>query len=290
MPTVRCIGCGREVSVASIACPNCQTPIGYKEGTPAPSYPRAQEAERAMPILTSLTASTDGHNGDGGRGSSLGRAAVRAHYCPNCGSPAVEGDRFCSSCGHPFQTEPQELRYRISALRVVLISFLSGGLYLFYWLFLTWKQYRDHSREEGYPVWHALTQFVPIYGLYRFHAHVRSYKELLDQVGLRHSLSPGRAVVTVVVTNVMDYIVWNSESVSPLLLAIHAASVVIVAGLLFAIQSNLNRYWAHLPNVVLREAKVGFGEVVFAIVGVLIWLSAIGSVLDAANPGSGIGV
>ena len=29
--------------------------------------------------------------------------------------------------------------------------------YLFYWFYLTWRQYRDHTGDTAYPVWHALT-------------------------------------------------------------------------------------------------------------------------------------
>jgi hypothetical protein len=28
-----------------------------------------------------------------------------AGYCPNCGTPRLEGDNFCSKCGNPFSEE-----------------------------------------------------------------------------------------------------------------------------------------------------------------------------------------
>ena len=76
------------------------------------------------------------------------------------------------------------------------MAVLSYGLYLFYWLYLTWKQYRDHTGQEVFPVWHALTLAVPIYGLFRTHAHVRSFKELMFSSGVTSTLSPGWASLT----------------------------------------------------------------------------------------------
>ena len=73
--------------------------------------------------------------------------------------------------------------------RILLMAVLSYGLYLFYWFYLTWKQYRDHTGREAFPVWHALTLVVPIYGLFRTHAHVRSFKELMVNSGYFNSHS-----------------------------------------------------------------------------------------------------
>ena len=50
-----------------------------------------------------------------------------------------------------------EIPCLISVRRVVLLSALSGGLYLYYWFFITWKHYRDHTGAEAYPAWHALS-------------------------------------------------------------------------------------------------------------------------------------
>ena len=147
-------------------------------------------------------------------------------YCPDCGSEARTEDEFCRSCGHPIVTEAtfcpecgievapdsgycgscgasivriEPLLYRLSTRRVILMSFLSWGLYLVYWSYLTWQQYRDHTKSEAYPVWHALSLAVPIYGYFRMHAHVRSFKELMTSAGLTNTLAPGTAVFALVV-------------------------------------------------------------------------------------------
>ena len=89
----------------------------------------------------------------------------------------------------------------ISPTRLLVMLVLSYGLYLFYWLYLTWKQYRDHTGQRVFPVWHALTQFVPIYKWFRFHAHVRVYKELMTDSDVPSSLSPFWAVVVLIISS-----------------------------------------------------------------------------------------
>ena len=89
----------------------------------------------------------------------------------------------------------------ISSRRLLGMLVLSYGLYLFYWFYLTWKQYRDHTGQEGFPVWHALTLFVPIYKWFRFHAHVRVYKELMINSGVPNSLSPIWTVVVMIIAS-----------------------------------------------------------------------------------------
>ena len=129
---------------------------------------------------------------------------METRSCPNCGAAVEPGDAFCKSCGRPLAGDPWPLRYWISPTRVVVMSVLSWGLYLFYWFYLTWKQYRDHTREEAYPVWHALTLLVPIYGYFRMHAHVRTFDELMHSASISSTLSRGGAVFALVVLSILD--------------------------------------------------------------------------------------
>jgi hypothetical protein len=158
---------------------------------------------------------------------------------------------------------------------------LSYGSYLFYWFYLTWKQYRDHTRTEAYPVWHALALSVPIYGLFRTHAHMRSFKKLMLEAGLSNTISPGWAVVLVLISSALD---WAPFKGSLMLFFIPTfISIAAVAGLLLQVQGNLNRYWTSLGNVRLTDAGVGVGEIVLGVTGVLLW---IGTMLILVYPTS----
>ena len=129
---------------------------------------------------------------------------METRICPNCSATVEPGDAYCRACGRELAALQPPLRYRLSPTRVVFMSILSGGLYLFYWFYLTWKQYRDHAGKEAYPVWHALTLLVPIYSFFRMHAHVRSFKELMTNGRVTNSLSAGWAVFILVVLVVLN--------------------------------------------------------------------------------------
>jgi hypothetical protein len=188
------------------------------------------------------------------------------------------------------------LPYLLSPTRVLVMTVLTYGLYLFYWFYLTCRQYRDHTGHPVFPVWHTLTLLVPIYGLFRVHAHIRFFRELMVGANVPCSLSAGWSVVLVMVSSALA---WASFRVSGGFEALTAGEavtreaaratalldgvgMVVVAGLLLSAQGNLNRYWASLPNVKLVSARIGVGEVVFVIIGILSWANTLATWLSPA--------
>ena len=166
------------------------------------------------------------------------------------------------------------------------MSILSGSLYFLDWLYITWKQYRDHTGEQVYPVWHALTQFVPIYSLFRVHAHARSFKELMTRANVDTTISTGVAVFAVLVYGVVNYAGFRltfdeiTEGVAVALFLIDVFSVIIVAGLLLRLQENLNRYWSSIIEGEVQDAGISVGEVVFAVIGILLWAGTLATLLS----------
>lgn len=228
-------------------------------------------------------------------------------FCPNCGTEMQAAARFCRSCGRELSSHaqavpaqqvagdmPQILPYRISLTRVLLMTVLSTGLYLLYWFYLTWKQYRDHTGTEAYPIWHALTLFIPIYGLFRAHAHMRSFKELMLKASLPTTISPGWAVVLILISSALGWASFQvsfggepTQGISLVILILDLVAIAATAGLLLQVQQNLNRYWSGLTNVTAVSADIGVGEVVFGIIGVLAWIV---TVLSLVNPTPWFGV
>lgn len=167
------------------------------------------------------------------------------------------------------------------------MSVLSWSLYLVYWLYITWKHYRDYTGEEVFPVWHALTQLVPIYGLFRVHAHARSFKELMTSANVETTISAGGVVFAVVIFDVLG---WQetrlgfgeiTEGVALTLTIMDIISVIIVAWLLLHLQGNLNRYWDSLVGATASDARIGVGEVIFAVLGVLFWADTFATLLSS---------
>ena len=180
----------------------------------------------------------------------------------------------------------------ISLTRIVLMSIISMGIYWLYWMYRTWAQYRDHTAGDAdqvgqthYPVWHGLTQLLPVYGWFRFHAHVRLYKAVVQERGIADRLNPGW-LVTIAIINFIASIVAGSMR-SPLDVETANAAVIIIgylitlitilvlAGILGWIQSNLNQYWLAVGGVPAQNARFGKGEAACIIIGILFWIGTI---------------
>jgi len=187
------------------------------------------------------------------------------------------------------------LPFKISLTRVFIMTFLSSGMYLFYWFYLTWRQYRDHTNATVFPVWHTLALCVPIYGWFRFYAHIRSFNELIVKVGLSDTIKVGIAVCLFAISNSLD---WRSfkaglgettEETALLIIQLDFLSVAVTAGLLLYFQGKLNRYWSSLANVRLKDARIGIGEVIFAVIGILFWLDISATLLSPSYRLSALG-
>lgn len=207
--------------------------------------------------------------------------------CANCGEINSTASQFCSNCGvSEFNEVPPGLRDRlgdgvgstrssaviVSGNRVVLASVLSGGLYLLYWFYITWKQLSRETENTHYPVWHALTLLVPIYGLFRMHAHVRLINELAFRHRIAETFGPSLAVVLLVLSNVLD---WASIGVTNYFatVLITAISTALVTMLMKMAQEVLNLYWGKaLSPSSVRYARIGVGELIIVIIGIIRWI------------------
>lgn len=168
--------------------------------------------------------------------------------------------------------------------RVVMMMVASDGLYFFYWFYLTWKQYRDHTSEEAFPFWHTMTQSVPVYGLFRVHAHMGTFAELIGKHGTPSTIRPKWAVAVILISTLLSLASWLitlqghlSQGQALMALALAIVQTAMVAWLLVGVQSNLNSYWNSISTGASR-AKVGAGEVVLAILGSISWLLTIAAV------------
>ena len=141
------------------------------------------------------------------------------------------------------------MRYHISLKRVLFMTVLSVGLFLFYWFYITWKQYRDHTQADAYPVWHALTLLVPIYGLFRTHAHARTFRDLIRDAGIPGSIEASIVVVLSLIAQILGNVSFALSADAGTLedaiviAVIDAIAIVLVLFALLHLQSNLNRYW-----------------------------------------------
>ena len=83
---------------------------------------------------------------------------------------------------------------------VFLLTTGTMSLYFFVHLGLMWAELKRARQDPSMkPVGHALAQFVPLYGWFRFHAHVRTLDQMLISAGSPHRVSAGRATAMYVI-------------------------------------------------------------------------------------------
>lgn len=83
---------------------------------------------------------------------------------------------------------------------VFLLTFGTSSFYFFVHLGLMWAEMKRARQDPTMrPIGHAMAQFVPFYGWFRFHAHVRTLDEMLTSAGSPIRVSAGRATTMYVI-------------------------------------------------------------------------------------------
>lgn len=227
-------------------------------------------------------------------------------FCPYCSHQVESTHIFCGGCGkalpadsstHPEVVQTEQpgpvLPYRISPNRILVMTLVSAGFYLFYWFYITWQQYRNHTGNKVFPTWHTLSLTIPGYGLFRTHAHMRVLKELLIDTGVPCTISVGWVIALVLFINLLGVAslflpggLFNDGAISFWVAFVRAllnmVSVAIVLGILQHVQQNLNRYWASLENVTVIDLNIGAGEIILGVIGVLTWIITVASLVSPA--------
>jgi hypothetical protein len=129
---------------------------------------------------------------------------------------------------------------------VAALGVASFSLYSMYWLYATWKEIKQERADPDMrPFWHMMALLVPIYGLFRFHAHIRTIKEEAESHSGATSLMPGVCVVLWIVTG-LAVLPGLTGQVIPWwvnLLATAVTTVPVVWG-----QAALNGAWRLAPG------------------------------------------
>lgn len=296
---VNCTNCARQVIPQAKFCSYC----GERLAIPCPSCETLNASDALF--CHNCGGSLAGHLEPAAPGS---EGPVQPEEdrprCPRCSAINEPASTYCFQCGLSLEdgsvdqapcvaaTRAQHrIDFRIPLWRVLLMSLLSAGLYMIYWFYLTWEHYRDSTDDEAYPVWHALALCIPIYGLFRAHAHMQAFRELMIRKGIVTFISPAWAIVAVLVAAFCWYRLWdaleayfrqaNVQASLPagLQLTLVCVAGIAVAWLLLLVQSDLNRYWDHVCE---RLTSTGFSvmETALAIAGGFVWYDSIAKVVS----------
>ena len=214
-------------------------------------------------------------------------------HCTYCKTEFLPDHNFCSACGNDLLSAINGVNvtrqsahappYYISPTKIISMAFLTNGLYLFYWFYITWKHYQDTTGESVYPVWHALSLIVPIYNLFRIYKHVQTFKTLMSDQNLPNSLHPSWTIILFIILSLLDWFSFqtaiNDITSRTIVTAsfLNLLSAVTLAGMLIQLQRNFNDYWDNLPEPVsgqsnLTAMKITMPEIILIGIGLLTWL------------------
>jgi hypothetical protein len=158
----------------------------------------------------------------------------------------------------------------LNPMRVLLLCVVSTGLYLLFWSYFTWRQLQPVTGDRHFPVWHALTLFVPIYSIFRLHRHFSIINDEAVKAGTS-SIGPGAAVTLVVLANVLAFASVGITDVAAGLVVTVISTGLITTALYFA-QDALNQVW-RARNRAAEERRSAHGaEIVVTAFGALGWL------------------
>ncbi len=187
-----------------------------------------------------------------------------ANYCSACGAQGfAEVTLEQGEAGPPYlPLTPESYALRLSIARIIILSIVTSGLYVFYWLYLTWKHLQSETGEVHYPVWHALTFLVPIYGLFRIHKHVSVIQDVSQRAGVEALLNPALAVTMLALYWLMAVLSANSESFGTFVV-LNLIRLALITTVIVRSQATLNNYWSSVKGEALARVPLGGGEVRF---------------------------
>jgi hypothetical protein len=128
-----------------------------------------------------------------------------------------------------------------------------------------------------YPFWHAVSLFVPIYGLFRFHANYRMINELLATTRSTERVRPLAAAATLLGGNLLAAFPASSEQ---LLLLNVVVGMAMVSWVIYHGQSGMNAFW-DAKRAPVSANGVRLGERLLIGFGAGLWFVLILSLLMA---------
>ena len=199
-----------------------------------------------------------------------------ASFCPECGNQLSDSGPQQQGGGYPYiMGEENSNAILLSSTRLIVLSVLSLGIYYYYWGYITWKQLQSETEDVHYPVWHALSLIVPVYGLFRIHKHVRVIRDLAAKSGVETSLSPDLAFVLMALNFVLGFTPLAFGGAATILTVFAAIlSLTISTTVIVWAQAPLNRHWAGARSDTLSYAPIAAAEVAIVILGLLLFAVA----------------
>ena len=154
---------------------------------------------------------------------------------------------------------------------VFLLTLGTFSLYFFVYLGVTWAELKRERRDPGMnPVGHVLAQLVPFYGYFRFHAHMRTVDELLEETGATERVDPLRSTIAYIIIGVFSLVAGLEQTPDWLIFP----SMALYGALAVWHQRGLNAYYDRASGGT-AVARVHWGEWTIIVLGMVLLLFAV---------------
>jgi len=131
-----------------------------------------------------------------------------------------------------------------------VLSVLSLGAYIPIWFGLTWAELkREAGDERMLPIAHALSIFVPGYGLWQAHRHFALLDAHLRKVDATRGVDPFAAAIG---TGIW-WLTFTHYSTEPIFLALDTIELIAGTAVVVYGQRALNAYWRSRPGPPVEE-------------------------------------
>lgn len=212
-------------------------------------------------------------------------------FCGSCGAPRESlALKFCRQCGAAFGAVAPSIPVPAAAVApappvlvdarrrprvvVALLGLFGSATYGFWWLWMSWRELKRIRGESTMaPFWHAFACFaVPLYGLFRFHAHFRTIDELNDRAGIPVRAGAGLAtlvfflLIGIMYSGLLLGYAASTTGAPGLGFSLHPLSLLVVgSAYAFIVRSGqeaLNAYYASLSGQAVPQRTHAL-EIVF---------------------------
>lgn len=161
-----------------------------------------------------------------------------------------------------------------------VLTVLSFGAYVAIWFGLSWVELKRETGDERMaPFAHALSIFVPIYGIWQAFRHFT----LIDTV--RRKVDPARGVdaLTGALGTGIWWLTFTHYSTEPIFMALDAIELAAGAAVVMYGQHALNAYWRSRPGPPVTEGMTQLDWLALGVAASYAFVTLIGMLTGPAS-------
>jgi hypothetical protein len=192
------------------------------------------------------------------------------NYCPECGKQVKEGSKKCEECGASFEMEKyhkSEYSNVQPTNKLILLIFLTGGLYQIYWFYRNWRDFKEHKNLDISPGLRTVGLFIPFVNLYFVGTQFKDLKDYEEEAGVK-PFSLYAVVISWVVLLYLSTRLGFYENPFTGLISVFLSFCMVIP--FSMVQKTLNEYWLKEQGDLPRRKGLSLGEIITLVIGLIL--------------------